>query len=93
MVSTLALLAVAALTFSILAGVIEGLGTRRRHRRLQGKASPVLHPLTQHGLRRVRQPLARRVLHHVGLFLGFLLVTYVGLLLVRVVRSLVAGWF
>lgn len=93
MVSTLALFAVAALTFSILAGVIEGLGTRRRHRRLHRSASPVLHSLTQHGPRRVRQPLGRRALHHVGLFFGFWLLTYVGLLLVRGVRSVVAGWF
>ena len=93
MVTTLALFAVAALTFSILAGVIEGLGARRSRRRFQGKASPVLHPLTHHGLRHVRHPLSWRALHHVGLFFGFLLVTYVGLLLLRAVHSIVASWF
>ena len=93
MLSTLALFAVAALTFSILAGVIEGLGARRTRRRLQGKTSPVLHPLPHHGVRRVRHPLSGRALHHGGLFLGFLLVTYVGLLLLRAVHRAVANWF
>lgn len=93
MVTTLALFAVAALTFSILAGVIEGLGARRSRRRFQGKALPVLHPLTHHGLRHVRHPLSWRALHHVGLFFGFLLVTYVGLLLLRAVHSVVTSWF
>ena len=59
----IALLTFAALTFSVLAGVIEGLGARRSRRRLQRKASPLLHPLPNHGVvRRVRQP-------HVGLLL------------------------
>lgn len=85
----LALLAFAALTFSVLTAVIEVLGARRTRRRRQGRASPVLHPLARHGSRRVRQPRSWRALRHVGLFFGFLLVTYVGLLLVRVV----AEWF
>ena len=93
MMSMLALLAVAALAFSILAGVIEGVGDRRTRRRLQGKASPVLHPLTQHGPRRVRHPLSWRALHHAGLFFGFLLVTYVGLLFLRLAHGLIARWF
>lgn len=91
--TTLALFAVAALTFSILAGVIEGFWARRARRRFQRKTSPVLHPLTHHGLRRVRHAPSWRPLHHVGLFLGFLLVTYVGLLLLRGVHSFVASWF
>ena len=85
MLTTLALLGFAALTFSILAGVIEGLGTRRRRRWLQRKASPVLHPLTYHGRPRFRQPRSWRAPHHVGLFLGFLLATYVGLVFLRAV--------
>ncbi|MEX2223956.1 MAG: hypothetical protein WEG40_19360 [Candidatus Rokuibacteriota bacterium] len=91
--TTLALFAVAALTFSILAGVIEGFSARRVRRRLQRKASPVLHPLTHHGLRSVRHPRAWRALHHVGLFFGFLLVTYAGLLFLRALHSVVADWF
>lgn len=91
--TTLALFALAALTFSILAGVIEAVLARRARRRLQGKTSPVLHPLTQHGLRRVRHPFSWRALHYVGLFVGFLLVTYVGLRLLRAVHSVVATWF
>ena len=90
----IALLTLAALTFSVLAGVIEGLGARRSRRRLQRKASPLLHPLPNHGVaRRVRQPLAGRALHYVRLFLGFLLATYVGLLLVKAVYVVVARWF
>jgi hypothetical protein len=89
----LALLLVAALTFSVLAGVVEGLGARRARRRLAEKPSPILHPLTRHGLRRVRHPLSWRVLHHVGLFAGFLVVTSVALLFVRAVRNAIAGWF
>jgi hypothetical protein len=83
--TTLALLGFAALTFSILAGVINGLSTRRPRRRLQEKPSPVLHPLTHHGRPRGRHPRSGRALHHVGLFLGFLLATYVGLVVLRVV--------
>ena len=94
MLSTLALFAVAALAFSILAGVIEGIAARRARRRAQRRVSPVLHPLPLHEeVRRVPQPLYWRALHHVGLFFGFLLVTYVGLLTLRVVRSVVAKWF
>lgn len=93
MVTTLALFAVAALTFSVLAGVIEALLGRRARRRFQGKALPVLHPLTHHGVRRIPHPLSWRALHHVGLFFGFLLVTYVGLLLLRVVHRVVGNWF
>jgi len=91
--TTLALLAVAALAFSVLAGVIEALGARRSRRRLQRKTLPVLHPLPLHGLRRTRHQHSWRALHHLGLFFGFLLVTYVGLVLVRVVHRVVAGWF
>lgn len=90
----LALLAVAALIFSILAGVIEGMGARRALRRLKGKALPVLHPLPQHAVvRRVRQPLYWRALHHVGLFFGFLAVTYVGLLALRLAYRVLSQWF
>jgi len=91
--TTLALFACAALTFSIFVGVIEAFLVRRARRRLQEKASPVLHPLTQHGIRRVRHKLSWRALYHVGLFFGFFLVTYVGIRLLRAVHSLVTSWF
>jgi len=91
--TTLTLVAAAALTFSILAGVIEECLARRARRRIQGKASPVLHPLTHHGLRRVRRPLSGRVLHLGGLFFGFLLVTYVGLLVLRALHAVIISWF
>jgi hypothetical protein len=91
--TTLTLVAAAALAFSILAGVIEACLARRTWRRIQGKASPVLHPLTHHGLRRLRRPLSGRALHLGGLFFGFLLVTYVGLLVLRALHAVVASWF
>jgi hypothetical protein len=91
--TTLALFAVAALTFSVLAGVIEAFWARRIRRRSQRKALPVLHPLTNHGLRRVRHPLSWRALHHVRLFFGFLVITYAGLLLLRGMQRVVASWF
>jgi hypothetical protein len=78
---TLALLAFAALAFSSLAGVIKVLWERRERRRLVEKASTVLHPLAQYRFRSVRYPLSARALYHVGLFFGFLLVTYVGMLI------------
>ena len=90
----LALLALAALIFSILAGVIEGMGARRARRRLKEKALPVLHPFPQHVvIRRVRQPLYWRALHHVALFFGFLAVTYLGLLALRLAHSVLVTWF
>jgi hypothetical protein len=90
---TLALFAVAALAFSILAGVIEGFWARRGRHQFRRKPSPVLHPMTQHGFRRIRQSLSRRVLHYLGLFFGFLLVTYVGIPWLRAVLLVVASWF
>ena len=85
MLTTLVLIGFAALTFSILAGVINGLSTRRRRPKRPQKPSPVLHPLTHHGRPRFRQPRSWRAPHHVGLFLGFLLATYVGLVFLRAV--------
>ena len=81
----LVLLGCAALTFSILAGMINGLSTRRPRPRRPEKPSPVLHPLTQHRRPRVSDPRPWRALHFVGLFVGFLFATCVGLLLLRAV--------
>ena len=91
---TLALFGLAALAFSVLAGALEwSLARRARRRLIHRKALPVLHPLTHHGVRRVRDSRSRRVLHHLWLFVGFLFVTYFGLLFLRAVHNLVAGWF
>jgi len=91
--TTFALFAVAALTFSVLAGVMEGFLARQARRRFHQRPSPVLHPLTQHGIRGLRHSRSGRALHYLKLFLGFLLVTYVGLVLLRTVHRIVAGWF
>jgi hypothetical protein len=53
----------------------------------------VLHPLTRHQLQRVRHSTSRRALHHLGLFLGFLLTIYVVMLLLNAVYALLAPWF
>jgi hypothetical protein len=90
--TTLVLFAVAALAFTILAGVIEGFWARRDRRRLHEKSSRVLHPLAHHGLRRVRDPFAWRAFRHAALFVGFLVISYLALLSIRAVRGLVAGW-
>ncbi len=88
----LALLVAAALAFTVLAGVIEIRGARAR-RRLLERTSPVLHPLAQHPLPRTRHFSSRRALRHVGLFVGFLVVVYVGTVLLRALYSLLAQWF
>jgi hypothetical protein len=90
---TWALFMLAALAFSALAGAIEALWERRAQRRLQEKSSTVLHRLARPRFRSVRHPLSERVLHHVGLFFGFLLATYVGSLLLRIVHNVVSHWF
>jgi hypothetical protein len=79
----LVLLGCAALTFSILAGMINGLSTRRPRPRRPEKPSPVLHRLTHHGFPRVPDPRRWRALHFVGF--GFLFATCVGLLMLRAV--------
>jgi hypothetical protein len=89
----LVLLVLAALGFSILAGVAELGGARRARRRLLNRASPVLHPLAQHPLPRSRFFTSRRAFHHVGLFFGFLLAIYVGMVLVRAAHAILAHWF
>ena len=85
MLTTLVLIGFAALTFSIFAGMINGLSTRRPRPRRPEKPSPVLHQLTQHGRPRASDPRPWRTLHFVALFVGFLLATCVGLLLLRAV--------
>jgi hypothetical protein len=88
--TTFALLGFAALTFTILAGVINELSARRHTRRLPGKPTPVLHPLAHHGHHHGRPPRSWRPLHYLGSFLGFLLVTYLGLLLLRALHRAIA---
>jgi hypothetical protein len=82
-----------ALAFSLLAGAIEALWARRERRLIREKATVVLHPLARHRLRRVRSPLPARALYHVSLFFGFLLVSYVGILLLKTMYRFVAHWF
>jgi hypothetical protein len=89
----LALFVVAALAFSVLAGLMEIRGARRARHRLQQRALPVLHPLSTHPMRRVRYWSRRRTLHHVGLFIGFLVAVYVGATIVQAIHALLAHWF
>jgi hypothetical protein len=90
---TPAIFMLAALTFIILAGAIEASWARRERRSLKEKSTVALHPLARHRLRRVRYPLPARALYHVSLFFGFLLVIYVGILLLKTIHSVVAHWF
>jgi hypothetical protein len=76
----------------MLAGVIEAFGARRARRSLRKNSTVVLHPLTRHRLRRVRDPLPARALYYVSLFFGFFFVIYVGILLLKTIRSAVAFW-
>jgi len=89
---TSVLFVLAALAFSILAGVIEAAWARRERQSLK-KKGVVLHPLARYRFRSVRPPLSARALYHVGLFFGFLLVTYVGGLLLRITHGFIAQWF
>jgi hypothetical protein len=87
------LLGVAALTFSVLVGVMEGRRARRAQRRLLARTSIVLHPLPMHGYRRIPVPVAGRVFHYMGLFLGFLAGAYVVAILLRLLWRVLAYWF
>jgi hypothetical protein len=86
------LFVLAAFAFSILTGVIEASWVWREQRSRK-KKSAVLHPLARHRLRSLQYPSSARALYHVGLFFGFLLVTYVGGLLLRSIYSSIAHWF
>jgi len=79
---TWVLFVLAAVVFSILTGVIEASWARRRRRSLKQKW-PVLHPLTRHRLRGIQYLVSARAVYHVGLFFGFLLLIYVGGLLLN----------
>jgi hypothetical protein len=89
---TSALFILAALVFSILAGTIEASWARRERRQFKEK-STVLHPLARSRFRSVRYPFPARAVHHVALFFGFLLATYVAILVLKTVHSFVAHWF
>ncbi len=90
---TLALLVVAALASTLLAGVMELAGARRARRRLLDRASPVLHPLSHHRLPRLRYWSSRRAIHHVALFVAFLTTVYLAMTLLKALRALLARWF
>lgn len=88
----IALFVLAALAFSILAGVIESRWARQDRQRLLESTSPVLHPLSRHRLSWMRPSNKRRAARHVAFFLGFLVVTYSGVAVVTAVVRLLAHW-
>ena len=90
---TLALLIVAALAYSLLAGVMEVAGARRARRRLLDRDAPVLHPLSQHRLPRLRYWSTGRAIHHVALFAAFLTTVYFAMTLLKALHTLLARWF
>lgn len=89
---TLALVVMGGLAFIVLAGAFELRESRRTRRRLLEHKDRVLHPLAQHGLRRLRSSTPRRVLHYAGLFFGFLLVFYGLMFLGQGIVALLLSW-
>ena len=89
---TLALVVMGGLAFTVLAGAFELRESRRMRRRLLEHKDRVLHPLARHGLRRLRSSPSRRLLHYVGLFLGFLLGFCVLMLLGQGIVALLPSW-
>jgi hypothetical protein len=88
------LLVLAALAFTVLAGSIELWLGRRARRELTRKAAIPLHPLSRREeMPKLRSSSTRRRLRYFGLFVGFLIVTYAGLTLVKILYSLVESWF
>jgi hypothetical protein len=88
------LLVLAALAFTVLVGGIEVWLVRSSRRELTRRASVPLHPLSRRAeMPRLRSHSTRRHLRYVGLFLGFLIATYAGLVVVRTVYSVIESWF
>ena len=87
------LFVLAAFAFTVLAAGIEFWLARRTRRELAQKASLPLHPLTRREeVPRVRSSSARRWLRYLGLFVGFLIASYMGVAVVRVVYRLLEAW-
>ena len=90
---TSVLLVLAALAFTVLVGGIEFCLGRDSRRELTRKASVPLHPLSRREeMPRLRSSSPRRHLRYVGLFVGFLVATYVGLTLLQALYRLVESW-
>ena len=88
------LLVLGALAFTVLVGGIELWLARHARRELARRASVPLHPLSRREeMPQLRSSSTRRRLRYVGLFVGFLIVTYVGLILLKIVYSVVESWF
>lgn len=86
------LMGVAALVFSVLAGVMEGRGARRAQQRILARTSTVLHPLPLHGYRRLRSSVSGRIVHHGGLFIGFLAIAYAVTILLQLLWRALIHW-
>jgi hypothetical protein len=87
-----ALLVLAAVVFSVLAGLIEIREARRIHRRLLGRRPVTLHPLAQHSLPRVRYFTLESTRRRLGLFIGFLVVAYIVVFLLTTFYALLSQW-
>lgn len=86
------LMGVAALVFSVLAGVMEGRGARRAQQRILARTSTVLHPLPLHGYQRLRSSVSGRIVHHGGLFIGFLAIAYAVTILLQLLWRALIHW-
>jgi len=87
------LMGVAALVYSVLTGLMEGRGARRAQQRILARTSTLLHPLPRHGYRRLHASISGRALHHMVLFIGFLVVAYAVAVLLRLLWAVLALWF
>jgi hypothetical protein len=87
------LFVLAALAFTGLAASIELWLARRARRDLARRTSVPLHPLSRREEMPKLRSSARRRLRYVGMFVGFLVVTYTGLTVLKVLYRLVESWF
>ncbi|HEY7037786.1 MAG TPA: hypothetical protein VID28_02995 [Methylomirabilota bacterium] len=88
------LLVLAALAFTLLVGGIEVWLARHSRREVTRRASVPLHPLSRRPeMPRLRSSSTRRRLRYVGLFVGFLVATYAGLFLLKIVYGVIESWF
>ncbi len=88
-----ALFTLAALAFSILVGVLEAFLERGDQQPWRENTSNIIRPMSGHRLMSIRYLVSARARFHVQLFLGFLIAIYGITLLLKIGRSLVAGWF
>jgi len=88
------LLVLAALAFTVLVSGIEIWLARHSRRELTRRASVPLHPLSRRQeMPRLRSSSTRRRVRYVGLFVGFLIATCAGLVVLKIIYGVIESWF